>query len=604
MIYVTSLDGSQVEPLIDIGADFSMDQDVNGAFSVSFTSTPSKNNPGYTLLAPEVIVTIEDYDFVVKQYDDTGFSKRIAAVSTFFEQSKTQVDGIFSGSHTLQNHINFALNPSGWSAIIDPDIANVTNYINNFGNDSVVSLVNKACARHEVEFIILPGKVIRLSKQIGPDNDYQYRYKNNISDVVSMEDTTNLYTYIRGFGAEGLEVSWTSPNIGKFGKKEPSPIRDDRFTDPVALTNYIKNSIKDVPEITIESTVPELTARETGERVWLIYDPIGIEFQTRILKQTRVFRNGKLVTDSVTLGNTLRKTSTDSALDQQDSIDDNKDYLEDSKDKIQEDIFMQWTETEERIIDQYNTITSEYTASISANAREIRTEMTQKETNINNTIGAQYNKITSEYTSSISQTAQSLRQEFNASIVAVGQDITDVRNYASTIEQSASQISQTVSAQQVQINNQGTRISSAESSIIQQSNQISQKVSQTDYNGRTITSLINQDPYSVTIEASKINLNGAVMVNGSISGATKISVSTDIDLGRMIRFSDMTAISSDGGQINIEAWNGTNFVGRVDFSNATVSGLGGLSASKSTSGGKSYLTFRQDGSYLGMVEVT
>ena len=94
------------------------------------------------------------------------------------------------------------------------------------------------------------------------------------------------------------------------------------------------------------------------------------------------------------------------------------------------------------------------------------------------------------------------------------------------------------------------------------------------------------------------------MVNGSISGATKISVSTDIDLGRMIRFGDMTSISSDGGAIDIDAWDSTNFFGRVDFSHATVSGLGGLSASKSTSNGKSYLTFRQDGSYLGMVEVT
>ena len=81
-------------------------------------------------------------------------------------------------------------------------------------------------------------------------------------------------------------------------------------------------------------------------------------------------------------------------------------------------------------------------------------------------------------------------------------------------------------------------MSSAQSSITQMSDQITQKVSYTDYNGSTIVSKINQDPYSVTIDAQKINLNGAVIVSGDISGATNINVSKNITVGQTLNIGE------------------------------------------------------------------
>ena len=75
MFYVNSLDGSQVEPLINIGTDFNMEQSVDGTFTVSFSCFPSINNIGYELLKSESIVTIDEYDFRGKQYSDIAFSK-------------------------------------------------------------------------------------------------------------------------------------------------------------------------------------------------------------------------------------------------------------------------------------------------------------------------------------------------------------------------------------------------------------------------------------------------------------------------------------------------------------------------------------------------
>ena len=91
----------------------------------------------------------------------------------------------------------------------------------------------------------MPNKQLYFAKEIGGDNDYQYRYKHNISSIVLQEDTTNLATYIKGFGKDDLTVDYTSPNIDIFGRREEEPVKDERFTDATALLNYIKSKLQD-----------------------------------------------------------------------------------------------------------------------------------------------------------------------------------------------------------------------------------------------------------------------------------------------------------------------------------------------------------------------
>ena len=122
-----------------------------------------------------------------------------------------------------------------------------------------------------------------------------------------------------------------------------------------------------------------------------------------------------------------------------------------------------------------------------------------------------------------------------------------------------------MSSQTTEISHLGTRISSAESSITQHDTQIALKVSQTDYNGRTITSLINQDPYSVSINADKINLNGAVIVNGSISGATDININRNAKIGNALYFgsSGMDYIDISSGNMSFNSWGKFVFNGAI-----------------------------------------
>lgn len=172
----------------------------------------------------------------------------------------------------------------------------------------------------------------------------------------------------------------------------------------------------------------------------------------------------------------------------------------------------------------------------------------------------------------------------------------------------------------------GRRMNTAEININAQAGQISQKVSTTDYNGRTITSLINQDPYAVRIYASKIDLYGAVTVLSDITGnlgsitagtiygvtlnsitvnSAYINISDDIYVGNNIYlgrysggykslvFADTVSIRSDGYGLSLSSVTGTtienaSFVGTsVDFS-----GVSRINWGSNEPGGSSATTVR------------
>lgn len=520
MIYVSSSNRELVEPINNIGSDFSLEQSTDGNFKVNLTTYKTENkdeNPGYELLKSKAILTVEDNEFVIEQISENEFSKSVVGLSIFYQNSKKRVNTLFDGIHSLNNHLAFTFNNSGWTYLIEDGLGSIVNYIDSLGQDNIVSMTQKISAAHGLEFIILPNKFIRFSKKLGSDNDYQYRYKYNVSDVVLNEDSSNLETFITGEGAEGIRASYTSPNVATFGILEASPIKEEGLTNQNELNDYLKRKINDTPEITISSNSIDLTQRELGETVWLIYDPLNIEMETRILSQVKKIRNGELYTDSVVLGNSLLKNSVDILVNQKQNIEENKLEAERELEESKVEYRSRFDVTDRNIVLQVERL-DQSIATIDIKAD-----------NINLSVN---NRITNE-------------------VAAI-----DIR---------ANMIDLRVS----DLDNRAT------SSINLLNDNINLKVDK----GGSITD-INLSPGNATINADRINLNGAVVVNGTITGATLIQVSTDIDLGRRIRFNDFTAISSAGGVIDIEAINGViytgathTFNGIVDFSNATVIGL-------------------------------
>ncbi len=107
-----------------------------------------------------------------------------------------------------------------------------------------------------------------------------------------------------------------------------------------------------------------------------------------------------------------------------------------------------------------------------------------------------------------------------------------------------------------------TRIRSAEGSLSVQAGLIASRVSQSDFNGNTIASLINQSATTVDIIASKINLVGAVSVLSDITGSLGTITAGNI-IGTTIRGGQFVL---DGGTLDLRLGNiiwGNNVPGNV-----------------------------------------
>lgn len=298
-----------------------IDEEVSGNFTLSFTSVQSDNNPAHDLIEEECVINVSGYDFRAKQIKESRGRKEVVAISSFYDLIGTRKDEIFGGTRTFEQFADFIFKDTGWTYTSE---VSGSVFIANFGDDNVIKLNAGLCYAFECEFKIMPNKHVHFSEYIGPDNDAQYRYGHNVKALSKSVDTTNLRTKIKGYGADNLVVTYTSPNAVIFGEIEAEPISDDRFTIGGNLVEHIKKVLIDYPEVTLEMDTVELTNKELGERVWLIYEPLNIEFQTRVLSKKSTMRNGELVTTSVILGNTLPKTLGDILASQKVEIDENK----------------------------------------------------------------------------------------------------------------------------------------------------------------------------------------------------------------------------------------------------------------------------------------
>lgn len=523
MLYVTN--GNQVEPLNSV-SNFEMEQEIKGNYSITFSSFKN-NNPAYPILVEESVVTVNDFDFRVKQLKETRHGKQIVALSTFFDLVDKRQNEIYGGTHTFNEFMSFVLKDTGWTFTSD---VTGSRLIENFGENNVIALINALCQTYECEFVILSNNRVHFSNKIGGDYDAQYRYGHNVQALSKNVDTTKLKTYVEGYGATNesggqLWVSYTSPNEEKFGKREADPIYDDSFTNADSLLEYMKSQLIDYPEVTFELDSIELLDKELGERVWLIYEPLDMEFQTRILSLTKQFVNGELKTVKVTLGNTITKTTTDILISQKVEIDENK--------KITRSKFEQTNDRITLAVEEVGVSIAELEIkSDQINARVDKTNESVAEVNI------KANEINLKVNNRIDNTITTFNQR--ADMIELKAQRTD-NNVASLTVQS-NQIQSTVSSQGQQLGNMQTQIT-----------QTDQKI-EFKTQGNQLVSSINMSPYGVSINADKIDLNGAVMVNGSITGNTDIRVYRDAYIGNNLYLNT----NGDWGTKSVQFGSGAN----------------------------------------------
>jgi len=572
MLSITNYEGTLTEALVCRGKPV-VRKNIDGVFELTLDASERDNPHSFHLLAEESIIEAGGFQFRIKQLHrkSRGNVKSILAQHIFFDNIWRRQEGTNGGHKTLNEFATFALRNTNWTFTSDFD---EDGYIEAFGNDNIVKLVNQICEAFECEYEITSNSNIHFSKMLGPDNDFIYQYGDNIVELSKSVNTDNLRTRISAKGKDNLVVRYTSPQAAKWGIRDADDMSDERFSDSENLMDKARKSLKDQPEISIELDSIELLDKQLGERIWLIYVPWDYEMQTRILEVTQVIEEetDEFKTVAVVIGNALPQTLSD-----------------------------ELTETQEIL----NESIKEYRSAITQTDSNIRLEVERidksiaaidiKADNINLSVN---NRITSEVA------------QINIRADSITAEVTRVERKADSTQTQVSSLSIEVGQITTRVSNVDSRLGTAESSITQQAYQITQKVSNTDYNGNTIASLINQTSTTITIQASKISLVGAVSVLSDISGnlgtiyagrieGATIDISTDATVGnnlylgksggfKSLVFNNSNRINSSGygmelnaqeinlssADITIGTGGGiTDFNGTVDFSYATVRGV-------------------------------
>lgn len=598
MIYVTDLNDN-TEPLNHLQRAEKV-KEVNGALSLMFTSFFHANNPGHTLIAEESVVSVDGYDFRIKKIREEAFKKEVVALSTYFDLVGHWQHDIYGGTRTLDQFLAFVFDGTGWTYTVD---LQKEMYIPNFGENNVIALVDELTKAFDCEYQILPNKTIHFAREIGPDNDAQFRFGHNIKTLSISVESTSLRTKITGIRPpseavkddegnveiphhDGFRVTYTSPYAEKYGTKnrEAEPIINDEVQSEEEMIEILKAELNDYPETSIELDIEELTNKELGERVWLIYEPIKMpdgsfmEFQTRILKKISVWRSGRFVTESVVVGNTQTKSLTDIIVDAEIEISKNKKWTRSRIEQTNSRITLAVEQFVGEMLDAY--------ALIELTATEIRTEVADLAEDTNSKFSQTANKIEFEVnainqeidgvkstaSSNFSILANRISASVNESKTYTDKEIGSVKETAeSNFSVLAGRITSAVStsksytdsevgkvesyasgqfnvlsgrinakADSTTVTSLGTRVSSVEWDLDAVNGEISQKVSTSDYNGETMISRINQTSSSVKIQAKNITLQGAVTVLSELSNdlgniyAGNIDISNDIRVGRNI----------------------------------------------------------------------
>ena len=461
-------------------SNYQKTEEQNGeALEISFSSFYFPENIGHSILDYETLIEDEDgHEYKVKQFKQVGNEKQVTALHIFFELGEQMKNDMFGGTHTFDEFASFLFNGTGWT--YKNDGLSGSEVIENFGNNNILKLITDLRDNYKCEIEILPGKVVRFAPIVGEKTDFQYRYKHNINTLTQSIDTTSLKTQITGIGGNGVNVTYTSPlaNNPLIGIRVADTYEDSNIVDKDEMIKVLKEKIKDIPDTTIEISVNEIDGN-VGDFVFIIHDEMNLDYETRILskKTTRNKYEG-----TVTVGNVLPKTIVDALVTQKATIVENN--------KVMRSKFEQ---TNERINMEVETINESIANITIKGSEEIEAKVMNK----------------------------------------VDEKLAAVTIRTDEIELKVEDVNTT-------IDDLGTRVSSNESLISQHSSQISMKVSQTDFNGNTIASLINQTADTVTIDASKINLRGAVTVLSDLSNdlgsitAGNIDLQTDIKVGSRV----------------------------------------------------------------------
>lgn len=296
MLVVQGLNG-QSEMLTDY-KEVRRKRRVNGEHSLSFylLNTPNVAH-AYNLVDKRAkIIDKTNDEYVALGINKRGhFGKAITAPHIFFDDMMDWQYNLYNGYANFKQCMDFIFNGSGWTYINQG--AFVTTRFENFGDDTRLSLLQKALNRYEAEMKIdNKTKTITFKNQIGTETEAQFRYGHNLKTFEEDTDMTNFATYIRGYGKDSIGnefmVEYESPMASVYGRIHQKPIRDERFTTRETLLEACKKTINDIPDTRfkvsianlIENGLSPLHKFDVGDYVYMFYEKADVKIKIRVIE--------------------------------------------------------------------------------------------------------------------------------------------------------------------------------------------------------------------------------------------------------------------------------------------------------------------------------
>jgi len=174
MLSITNYEGTLTEALVCRGKPV-VRKNIDGVFELTLDASERDNPHSFQLIAEESIIEAGGFQFRIKQLQrkSRGNVKSVFAQHIFFDNIWRRQEGTNGGHKTLNEFATFALRNTNWTFTSDFD---EYGYIEAFGNDNIVKLVNQICEAFECEYEITSNSNIHFSKMLGPDNDFIYQY--------------------------------------------------------------------------------------------------------------------------------------------------------------------------------------------------------------------------------------------------------------------------------------------------------------------------------------------------------------------------------------------------------------------------------------------
>ncbi|MED3623270.1 phage tail protein [Neobacillus thermocopriae] len=317
MLTITDLAGN-TELLTNIRG-LTRKRKVNGEKSLTFFVIPDETNEhSFGMVDTESIVEFDGEEYVIKTVSEKNAGlrsiKEVTTIHKFFcDLMDDQQYDKHEGSITFYDALRFVFDGTGYTFnIIDPFYATELS----FGEDNRLALFQKVLEAFGAEFYVV-GTQVYLKREIGNKTDFQFRYAHNVKTIDKKIDSTNLATYIRGYGKQNEDGSYvvtaeyTSPNATVLGIRHAPAVRDERYTTYEGLLERLKHDLKDEPDLSITIDFADLRASgyvyevpNEGDYGFVIYEPMGLDVEARIVEVTEEF-DGNLnpIKTAVTLSN-------------------------------------------------------------------------------------------------------------------------------------------------------------------------------------------------------------------------------------------------------------------------------------------------------------